>query len=90
MIDEYTSNERLRTELREFVRARRASKKSMTSHALKLNLEKLDRLATTDDEKAAIVSQSIERGWQGLFELKQASSKKDDVYVPSDKTEWGF
>lgn len=92
MIDEYTDNECLRTELREFVAARKASKKAMTSHALRLNLDKLDKLATTDDEKAAIVSQSIERGWQGLFELKQSKpqSKQQEAYEPSDKTEWGF
>ena len=43
-------------------------------------LNKLDRLATNDDEKIQILDKSIERSWAGVFELNNngANSKEKE------------
>jgi len=54
---------------------RRQIRKPLTGEALRLSLAKLDKLAGEDvPMKAAIVQQSVQRGWAGLFELKPDGS----------------
>ena len=66
--------------LDEFAKARKAMKKPMTDRARELTLIELEKLAPGDDEmKIAIINQSIQRGWQGVFELK------DDSLRPTQK-----
>ena len=82
IISEYTSNEKLKTALIDFIEFRKAIKAPLTDKALTLSLNKLDKLANTNDElKISIINQSIERGWRGLFEVKEtvkpASSASD-------------
>ena len=49
----------------------RSGKKGWTPEARALNMQTLRKLAGTDGDLAlAIVNQSIERGWTGLFPLK--------------------
>ncbi len=38
----------------------------------------LDKLSKNDAEKIAIIEQSIERGWKGLFPLKE-SNKLENI-----------
>ena len=38
----------------------------------------LDKLSSNNTEKIAIIEQSIERGWKGLFPLKE-SNKLDNT-----------
>lgn len=45
-------------------------KKPMTDKAVELLKSKLDKLASDDETKVAIINQSILNGWQGVFELK--------------------
>ena len=46
-------------------------RKPLTDRALALTLSELEKLAPGDDEKKiAILNQSIQRGWQGVFPLK--------------------
>lgn len=60
----------------EFAKARKAMKKPLTDRARELTLMELEKLAPGDDEmKIAIINQSIQRGWQGVFELKDDSLK---------------
>lgn len=82
IISEYTSNEKLKTALIDFIEFRKAIKAPLTDKALTLSLNKLDKLANSDDDlKISIINQSIERGWRGLFEVKEtvkpASSASD-------------
>ena len=53
----------------------------MTEQGLKLNLTKLDKLATTDEEKIEIVNQSVARTWRGFWPIKEKEmSKKANDY----------
>lgn len=80
IIDSYTENGELRSALVEFVKMRKMMKKPLTNKALSLLLTSkkgLDGLASTDAEKIDIVNQTIMRGWQGFFPLKDIEAKKN-------------
>lgn len=71
MIGAYTQNRNLRQALNEFVIMREAAKKPFTKAALRHTFSELDKLAGTDDAvKTAILNQSVQRGWFGVFPLK--------------------
>lgn len=54
-----------------FVEMRKAGRKTFTERAAKLIANKVEKIAQGDDAmKAAILNQSVERGWQGVFPLK--------------------
>lgn len=83
IIEEYTENADLQQALKEFVKLRKALKSPLTDRALTLSFNKLDKLATDDETKIAIINQSIERGWKGLFPLKkeeQPENKETEDY----------
>lgn len=71
IIDNYTSNETLRFELKEHLKTRKAKKATLTNRAIELSCSNLDKLGRNDEEKIEIVRQSIANGWIGFFELKQ-------------------
>lgn len=54
----------------EYIKMRKLIKKPLTNLALDLALDKLDKMASTEDEQIAILEQSIQNSWQGLFPLK--------------------
>ena len=57
--------------LNDFAEMRKKIRKPLTDRALALTLSELEKLAPGDDEKKiAILNQSIQRGWQGVFPLK--------------------
>ena len=62
-------------ELREtyigFIQMRKAIKKPLTDRGLQLIIGKVEKLATSPEDQIAILNQSIENSWQGVFELKQ-------------------
>ena len=70
LINEYTSNSFLQETIIDFMKMRKSIKKPVTERALKGILNKLDRLATTDNSKIKILENSIENCWQGVFPLK--------------------
>lgn len=56
----------------DFAKARKLMKKPLGDKARELTLKELQRLAPDDDEKKiAILEQSIQRGWMGVFPLKE-------------------
>ena len=65
--------------------AMRKKMKGYTVHALELGLKQLDNLALDDKTKTDIVNQSVERGWRGLFPLKNKNSSKDDFLTREDE-----
>ena len=85
MIDEYTSNQALAETLRDFIKLRKALKSPITDRGMKICLNKLDKLATTDEGKIKIIEQSIERGWKGLFPLKEEAQQQEE---PPMNPEW--
>ena len=70
LINKYTSNSFLQETIIDFMKMRKSIKKPVTERALKGILNKLDKLATTDDIKIKILENSIENCWQGVFPLK--------------------
>jgi len=70
LFSDYTSNGELVKTLESFVENRKKIKKPMTDRAVTLLLGELDKLASSDQEKIAILEQSIFNGWQGVFALK--------------------
>lgn len=78
------ADDKLRDTLTDFINHRKALKRPLTENALNLILKKLDKMANDNDTKIAILEQSIENGWIGIFELKGNKNKKaeelDDFY----------
>ena len=70
IIQKSTESIELRETLVEFVKFRKLIKKPMTNKALELIIAKLNKLGQSDRERVAILNQSIERGWAGVFSLK--------------------
>lgn len=50
--------------------AKRDKRKPFTLSAFKLILKRLDELANNDEEKIAILNNSVMNNWQGVFPLK--------------------
>lgn len=64
-----------------FVEMRKSVKKPLTERAAELITKKLERLAPGDDDgKAAILDQSVERGWLGVFPIKQEAQQKPQYH----------
>ena len=58
----------------DFAAARKAMKKPLTDKARELTIKELEKLAPGDEAmQIAIINQSIQRGWQGVFPLKDDS-----------------
>lgn len=79
IIEAYTDDIRLKDTIYNFIKMRKSIKAPMTSNALSLMLNKLDKLAPNDafgDTKIKILEQSILNSWRGIFELKDTSNKK--------------
>ena len=71
IIQKSTESTELRDAIIEFVKFRELIKKPMTNKALELIIAKLNKPGATDQERVAIINQSIERGWAGVFSLKE-------------------
>lgn len=80
IIEAYTSNDELRTVLKEFLKHRKALKKPMTEYALKCLLRKLDRETKSDSQKIYQLNNSIENGWLTVCysNSRQNSKPKND------------
>lgn len=70
IIENYTQNEELRTELKEHLRVRKAKRAALTDHALELSLKKLDSIANSDEQKIEIVQNSTMNGWTAFYPLR--------------------
>ena len=67
--------------LDDFAEHRRKLKKPMTAKAEKLLRSKLDKLASTDDQKIAIIEKSILGGWPDVYELKPQDKQTESKPV---------
>ena len=75
LIESYTDNKELTDTLYEFIKFRKGIKKPMTTQAVKLMLNKLNKLSNNDSIKIEILNQSILNGWTGIFELKNGYNR---------------
>ena len=70
-IDAYTNNAELRDALEAYRVMRDRIRKPLTGDGLRYTLRELDKLANGDEtRKIAIVEQSVQRSWQGLFDVR--------------------
>ena len=70
-----SGNHDLLSALKEWQEMRIRMKKPLTEKAAELNLKDLQQLSGGDEPMmVAIVSQSIKRGWQGFYALKEAQT----------------
>jgi predicted phage replisome organizer len=58
-----------------FIEFRKASKKPMTDHAVRLLITKLNGMTQCIPEQIEIINQSIVNGWQGVFPLKNQQAQ---------------
>lgn len=77
LIQSYTDNQNLKDNIYEFIKARKAMKKTPTTLALKKILNELNRLTPSDAEKMQILNNSIMNGWSGVFPLKKEVSSQN-------------
>lgn len=70
VLAENNCSEELESSIRDFIDMRKTIKKPMTSKALELLLKNLEKLTNLEEEKIAILNQSIEHGWQTVYPLK--------------------
>lgn len=69
------TNQELLSALKEWQEMRIRMKKPLTEKAAELNLKDLQKLSGGDEKMmVAIISQSIKRGWQGFYALKEAQA----------------
>jgi hypothetical protein len=60
----------LQMTIKDFIDMRKTIKKPMTTKALELLIRNLEKLTNLEEEKIAILNQSIEHGWQTVYPLK--------------------
>lgn len=72
-------NPDLREAFVEYIKMRKLIKKPLTDRALKLNINDAFKLSGGDAKKMqAIVEQSIQHSWAGMYELKTKTQSKQD------------
>ena len=69
-------SEQLENTIKDFIDMRKTIKKPMTSKALELLIKNLEKLTNLEEEKIAILNQSIERSWQTVYPLKTDDTPK--------------
>ncbi|MDK2906012.1 MAG: hypothetical protein PWR12_2090 [Eubacteriaceae bacterium] len=82
VIFSYSDDPDFRNTIKDFVEMRKKNRKNMTVRALELMLKKLDALANDDKTKIAIINQSIENCWMGIFPLKGSGKQKPETMEP--------
>lgn len=71
----------------EFKKHRKALKKPMTDLAVEKLITKLNKMTSVEEEKIAILEQSILNGWQGVFELKNNNSQSKPKKIDTSALE---
>ena len=75
-LESYTDNAELLEALRGFVEMRKEKGGVLTERALQLSLSKLDKLSSRDEEKIAIVNESVMREWKTFYPLKKQEMRQ--------------
>ena len=70
IISSYTNNDDLAETIKDFIKMRKAIKKTVTDRALKGILTKLDKFSNSDIDKIEILENSILNCWVSVYELK--------------------
>lgn len=77
LIKELLIPDYLKESIAAFIEHRKKNKRPMTDHAVKLIVEKVQKLYPSNNAmQIAAINQSIERGWQGVFAIKEEQKTK--------------
>lgn len=60
-------------EIKNFIAFRKTMKKPMSQHAIELLIKHLNQMSSDPEVQIRILEQSIERGWTGIFPLKETT-----------------
>ena len=77
IIDAYTPDEELRSELKEHLKVRKQKKGALTNRALVLSLIKLSAIANNIRDKIKIVQNAIMNGWATFYPLPKCREKSE-------------
>lgn len=88
LINQNFSDEELKNTVYEFIKMRKAIKKSLTTKGLELLIKKLYTLSTNVDEQIKILNSSIMNNWQGIYPLKQELKSKNKSGIDDFKELW--
>lgn len=86
-ITEYINNKSMRPRVRDALiqfcdmrleMEKRDKRKPFTVSAFKLIVQRLDQIANTDEEKIAILNNSVMNNWQGVFPLKGGEKARQE------------
>ena len=72
----FENDEEFDIAFRRYIDHRKKMGKPLTEYAVKLAVGKLNKLASDKATKLAIIEQSIDNVWQGLFELKENAPRQ--------------
>lgn len=73
-------DEKLDQAIRDFINFRKKIKAPMTERAIDLMMRKLDGMTQDNNEKIAILEQSIMNGWKSVYPLKQEDRQKEKSF----------
>lgn len=71
----------LENTIKDFIDMRKTIKKPMTSKALELLIKNLEKLTNLEEEKIAILNQSIEHSWQTVYPLKKTKTSAMEEFM---------
>lgn len=74
--ERYADDDKLNDAILDYISHRKEIKAAMTDRAIDLMVKKLNGMTTDNSEKIAILNQSIENGWKGIFALKDPAVGK--------------
>lgn len=80
-VDLIRENPDLREAFIEYIKMRKLIKKPLTDRALKLNINEAYKLSRGNAKKMqAIVEQSIQHSWAGMYDIKEKAQNKDTYF----------
>ena len=87
VIEAYTPDTGLREALNAYRVMRERIRKPLTGDGLRYTFRELDKLCGDDDtQKIAVVEQSVQRSWQGLFPVRDSSAPNASACGEEDPT----
>ena len=78
ILSNFSLSDRLTKTIMDFIQMRTIIKKPLTNRGLELMIEKLQKMSSEEENQIRILEQSIMNNWQGIFELKENTSKTID------------
>lgn len=77
----FPENELLNKAFLDYIAYRKEMKSKMTDRAIQMAGKQLLKMASNDEERIAILNQSIMNGWKGLFALRKITGGYNNGYV---------